>query len=360
MGIGNQNTGAQPNPDPIGRVVQQNEQKALDEVSVPSENDSEHMSSQGLSKRKGSASDDRELKRLKADPATQVAAKGEAKHESVDATPRQTSSDSDIKGDRLPTAQLVVQILEQAEQFVETDDDYVFNKTKIVIPLGDSVFIATTDKMIGPKLSVLDIGADDLVRIPPEHFCPEFKDGLTRASMPLLEGIYIKKSRLASWEPEDHDDIASLVLQEAEICEILMKTPHPNVAQYHGCLVENGRITGLCFTKYTSDLTKMLTRKGITKAERLALSEAIENGIRHLHRLGLAHNDINPCNIMMEGDIPVIIDFDSARPIGEKLGSKVGTPDWELDGAEISETKNDMFSLEKVKELILQVKLQRD
>lgn len=139
-----------------------------------------------------------------------------------------------------------------------------------------------------------------------------------------------------------------------------MKSPHPNVAQYHGCLVENGRITGLCFTKYTSDLTKMLARKDITEAERLTLLVGVENGVRHLHRLGLAHNDINPSNIMMEGNKPVIIDFDSGRPIGEKLGSKAGTFDWELEDAETSETKNDMFSLNKVEELILQVKSQDD
>lgn len=192
-GVGSQNTGAQPNPGPMGRVVEQNKRKSLDEVSVPSETDREHISSQRLSKRKGSVSDDRELKRPKADSATQIAEKGEARYENVDAISRQTASGFDIKGGKLPKARLVVQIAEQSEQWVEADDDCVFDKTKMVVPLGDSVFISTTDKRIGPKLSVLDIRSADLVRIPPEHFCPEFKEGLTQASMPLPEGIHIKK-----------------------------------------------------------------------------------------------------------------------------------------------------------------------
>jgi len=39
----------------------------------------------------------------------------------------------------------------------------------------------------------------------------------------------------------------------------------------------------------------------------------IESGIRHLHSLGLVHNDINPRNIMMDHDKAVIIDFGSCR-----------------------------------------------
>jgi serine/threonine protein kinase len=247
-------------------------------------------------------------------------------------------------------------MVEHAEQWVEKDGDFVFDKTKIILRRGDSVFMATTDKMES-GLKESDLKELDRIRIPPEHFCPAFRDGLTLASKPVSAEIYVKRPRLLSWHPEDDGSIAALVLQEAEVCELLRQHPHPNIAQYHGCLVDSGRITGLCFTNYTSDLQKTLTeRKDISEKEKVAYSKGIEDGIRHLHQLGLAHNDINPSNIMMAGEKPVVIDFDSMRPIGEKLAEKGGTFQWELEGAEFSEPENDWHGLNKIQEVTLQVK----
>jgi hypothetical protein len=61
--------------------------------------------------------------------------------------------------------------------------------------------------------------------------------------------------------------------------------------------------------------------------------------------------------MMIDGEKPVVIDFDSSRPTGEKLGDKVGTFEWELEGAEFSEPENDMYGL-KIQEVTLQVKSQ--
>jgi hypothetical protein len=169
-----------------------------------------------------------------------------------------------------------IQIVEHAEQWVEIDDDFVFDKTKIILREGGSVFMATTDQMES-GLKGLDVEGLERIRIRLEDFCPQFKEGLTRASVPLPGEIYVKRPRLISWDPEDQDSgvIAAPVLQEAEVCEILGKHPHPNLAQYHGCLVNKGRIVGLCFTKYTSDLEKTLSeRKDITETEKLAYSKA--------------------------------------------------------------------------------------
>ena len=264
-------------------------------------------------------------------------------------------SDSDDKPAKRPKPDSVVQIVEHVEQWAERDGDFVFDKTKIIIRQGDSVFMATTDKMES-RLKGLVVEGLERIRIPVEHFCPQFKEGLTPAPAPLPGEIYVKKARLISWDPEDSGSIAALVLHEAEVCEILRKHPHPNLAQYHGCLVDNGRIIGLCFTKYTSDLERTLSeRKDITEKEKLAYSKAIEDGIRHLHQLGIVHNDINPSNIMMDGEKPVIIDFDSTRPIGAKLGDKAGTFEWKLEGAEFSEPENDLYGLNKIQEVTFQL-----
>ena len=78
----------------------------------------------------------------------------------------------------------------------------------------------------------------------------------------------------------------------------------------------------------------------------------IENGIAHLHSLGLVHNDLNPANIMFsEDDIPEIIDFDSCRREGENL-LKAGTPGWSDESAIVADRANDYYGLKKIKEAI--------
>ncbi|KAG6055413.1 hypothetical protein E4U32_006313, partial [Claviceps aff. humidiphila group G2b] len=68
--------------------------------------------------------------------------------------------------------------------------------------------------------------------------------------------------------------------------------------------------------------------------------EGIERGIRHLHSLGIVHNDINPKTIMLDKlDRPVIICLDIWRSIN---GSKY---DYAL-------FENDIFGLSKILEFI--------
>ena len=51
-----------------------------------------------------------------------------------------------------------------------------------------------------------------------------------------------------------------------------------------------------------------------------------QNGLDHLHNLGLNHNDINPANIMLDKeDVPIIIDFNSCQREGD-LSFGIGTP----------------------------------
>ncbi|CCE34228.1 uncharacterized protein CPUR_08160 [Claviceps purpurea 20.1] len=81
--------------------------------------------------------------------------------------------------------------------------------------------------------------------------------------------------------------------------------------------------------------------------------EGIERGIRHLHSLGIVHNDINPYNIMFdELDRAVIIDFDSWQKNGQEFGRSKGTSGWMIEGAEYSLFENDIFGLSKMQEYI--------
>ncbi|KAG5988798.1 hypothetical protein E4U52_006234 [Claviceps spartinae] len=80
--------------------------------------------------------------------------------------------------------------------------------------------------------------------------------------------------------------------------------------------------------------------------------EGVERGIRHLHSLGIVHNDIKPDNIMCdELDRPVIIDFDSRGREGQKL-NKSGTPGWWIEVTKLASFENDFYGLSKLREFM--------
>jgi serine/threonine protein kinase len=79
--------------------------------------------------------------------------------------------------------------------------------------------------------------------------------------------------------------------------------------------------------------------------DRAFVQRDIEAGVEYMHKLGLVHGDLNPTNIMFDGDSAVIIDFESCKKQGEKLGAKGGTPGWDLADAEYARRENDLYSL---------------
>lgn len=109
--------------------------------------------------------------------------------------------------------------------------------------------------------------------------------------------------------------------------------PHPNIARYHGCVVENGRFRGICLQRYSATLKQRVERKherkpALSETEKRRLVQGVRDGVAHLHFLGLVHNALTPSNVMVEDDDAVIIDFDSCRRHGEPMGVKGLTPGW--------------------------------
>jgi serine/threonine protein kinase len=64
--------------------------------------------------------------------------------------------------------------------------------------------------------------------------------------------------------------------------------------------------------------------------------ERLESAIGHLHSLELIHNDINPSNLMLDGNEPVIIDFGSCRRKGASLEGVGRTYEWYDEEVQIS------------------------
>jgi serine/threonine protein kinase len=245
-----------------------------------------------------------------------------------------------------------MEVIEKSEAFVRDGDDIVFNHTKVILwRKRDGQYFYSRI----PKRMDLDLCLDDLVlnKIPVEDIWPVANPKFTRAPRPLPPNTYIKRPSLleygdtpASCKPRDQ------VLNEVEVCEILMNSPHPNIGQYLGCIAEGDRITGLCFTQYEMTLSEMRER-GIP-FDRDGCLRRIECGVRHLHKLGLVHNDLNPRNIMMEANNPVIIDFDSCKRQGQELGLKGGTDGWALEGVTHAEHNNDFYGLAKIREFLIE------
>lgn len=81
--------------------------------------------------------------------------------------------------------------------------------------------------------------------------------------------------------------------------------------------------------------------------------QGIVEGVAHLHPLGLAHNNLNPENIMVdEQDRPAIIDMASCMPLEEEQ-YQMGTPGWNDGFEEISSMTNGRIGFRVLREWLL-------
>ncbi|OAQ97387.1 hypothetical protein LLEC1_04214 [Akanthomyces lecanii] len=144
---------------------------------------------------------------------------------------------------------------------------------------------------------------------------------------------FIKRPGLNCYEEmKGSDFIPKGVLEETLIMEQVSQTPHPSIVGYRGCRVRRGRITALVLQRLDKTLQQ----------------HALESAVAYLHSLGLAHNDINPGNIMARRGMPVLIDFGSCQPFGGRLQS-LGTPGWYEEVFFTSQAKHDLYALRKLR-----------
>ncbi|KAL5333726.1 kinase-like protein [Aspergillus crustosus] len=158
-------------------------------------------------------------------------------------------------------------------------------------------------------------------------------------------------------------DTWSAITREIEACEILRKNPHPNIVTYYGYNETRGRVSGLCFKRYKSTLLEAVNPGYLGKVAFLQSThelvadsmvrglDGILSAIKHLHSLGLVHNDINPANIMLDEDgTLILIDFDSCRYIGESLRATETkrTHHWHDPSVDISLENNDLTAFREL------------
>ena len=242
-----------------------------------------------------------------------------------------------------------MEIVQQAEVFQGKDeDDLEFAFTKVILK-DDLQFYYAHTKRRSRDLQEVDPLKLKSFPIPNAQIWPEFPSHLTRAPQPPPQDCYNKGPCLWYYDEDGDDGPSKLLLREAGVCEMLRKSPHPNIAEYLGCVVEGDRIKGLCFTKYGPTLGERV--KDGQPFDKASCLRDVRNGIEHLHTLGFIHCDINPSNIFSHQEHFVVGDFDSCTREGDELGLKGGTPDWSIE-SKIATRENDLYSLSKLEEYL--------
>lgn len=235
-----------------------------------------------------------------------------------------------------------MEVVQKNKAFKKIDGKMKFSYVQVFVRQGDILYSGKwTNRLDSPK--TLD-DLQEVKQVPTEDRGPEVNT--------TWSAVYVKTPSLLAYVDGNLEDQIS---REVEICEILRKNPHPNVAVYHGYIETHGRVSGLCFKRYASTLLEAVNPQRVGKVAFLSSArelvkeymtsglEGILAAIKHLHSLGIIHNDINPANIMLNED-GTLIDFDSCRFIGESLSNTKTkrTRHWHDPTVDISLEKNDL------------------
>ncbi len=255
------------------------------------------------------------------------------------------------------------EILATSERFAEIDGEWGHESTIVLYRMGKAFYLGRSHGRYSSREEVNFNDIFESTLIPSADISPIFPEHFTRAPDPLPRLCYLKEAHPMSYEPSQPKVLGDLMLQEATTWETLKHSPHPNIVKYHGCQVRDGRITGLCFPKYHDTLLSRVnpghSGKRHFDASKRPLKdvksclEGIGKGLKHLHSLGLVHNDLGPANIMFateDDETPIIIDFGSCRPIGHSLQGVGRTPEWYDENVLASLPSNDMDALHEIAE----------
>eukprot|EP00168_Porphyra_purpurea_P019413 TRINITY_DN7727_c0_g1_i1.p1 TRINITY_DN7727_c0_g1~~TRINITY_DN7727_c0_g1_i1.p1 ORF type:complete len:325 (-),score=111.14 TRINITY_DN7727_c0_g1_i1:103-1077(-) len=191
----------------------------------------------------------------------------------------------------------------------------------------------------GPQASPGELDGSQVYFNPVEVF-PAFRSGFTMIERAhIASELYIKRPQLLfSMDSTERKERMSYAEPEVLFFETVLKhnTLHPNIVKYHGCIVANGRVTGLVLDK----LPEMLAMRCLRKASPLNVDDIISQvkaALDHLHNklhipvdggamvpVSYCHNAVNTQNIMItkrgDREVAVLIDFDSCVLEGLPLG----------------------------------------
>ncbi|KAJ6109963.1 hypothetical protein N7486_002198 [Penicillium sp. IBT 16267x] len=235
-------------------------------------------------------------------------------------------------------------VIQKNEAFKRIDGKMKFSYIQVFVRQDGTLYSGKWTNRLNPPKTLDDL--QELKQIPTEDRGPEVNT--------TWAAIYLKTPSLLAYTD---GNLENQIAREIETCEILRKNSHPNIATYYGYKNTHGRVSGLYFKQYTSTLLEavnpqrlgkvafLFSARELVKTDMKSGLEGILAAIKHLHSLGLVHNDINPANIMLDDDGTfILIDFDSCRFIGESLRhtETKRTRHWHDPAIDISLEKNDL------------------
>ncbi|KAK0120235.1 hypothetical protein ONS95_011641 [Cadophora gregata] len=250
-----------------------------------------------------------------------------------------------------------MEIIEAAPCFQMHGSTPQFLYTRIIYRFEGELYSSRTSQRIPSGSKDIDPRLlTNTTLIPIDAYSQRFTTGMTRAPNPPPPNTYIKRPNLLAYDAKLSPDLHTL--DEIQACEILKMHPHENLAIYFGCVVSSDdRVLGLCFEAYCQTLMERVNPCHLNKQHPPQCNSttadvyisAIRSGIQHMHSLNLAHNDLNPSNIMFDAlDKAVIIDFDSCLPFGSSLSTAKRTPGWFNPENKISAPENDWDALSEI------------
>jgi len=202
------------------------------------------------------------------------------------------------------------------EIWTEEHDRQVFRYTSVTAVVDGRAYAGRLDKYIA-KVDDGEV-AECLEVVPPENIYPLFLDGSTLAPT-FRDSEYYLKAPSFTYEDSKPGNtfVAECLIDEIVVLEKLSQDPHPNIVQYLGYVVRDGRVSHLCLRKYACSLAEYAEVER-TRGEKDRLLDGIEAALSYLHSRAMAHNDLNPDNVCVDADgNAILIDFDSCLPFGE-------------------------------------------
>lgn len=160
--------------------------------------------------------------------------------------------------------------------------------------------------------------------INPALVYPPF-DAMVFTRAPTSGGFYVKRPDFLVHEVSSRRaPIAPRLEAEARVLEQLREhPPHPTIVQYHGVLVVDDFTQGLVLDKLGDNLYGRVKATDAPPLDVTKVVRGVSEALKSFHcSLRYCHNDISPQNIAVQGgggDTAVLLDFDSAKRIGEPI-----------------------------------------
>jgi hypothetical protein len=277
-----------------------------------------------------------------------------------------------MSSQRLAVATMMLEpglrICEAGHMYKQVDCYILKSHTVVILTDGTTFYWAKTSTSepltkLGYDLDPEDF-RDRMNPIPIENIFPPIQSNLTAFSSEDYESdssYYIQHPILVhypEWTYQPGYRISDILLREAQICELLLRNPHPNVAKYRGFITfphtTGARIYGLAFRGYEKSLADEINSGFALVGNKDDCLHGIQEGIKHLHKLGLAHNHIHPKTIMLESDgTPVIADFTTCAVRGHRIPDEfLFTPEYAEFCSEVSSVWNDFEGFKIIKKFL--------